>query len=64
MSDGHGSTPAAWTAVVLIIAGFAIGGLAMVVSVPTGLYIGATLVVIGPIIGKVMQLMRLGHERT
>ncbi|RNL64956.1 hypothetical protein EFK50_02960 [Nocardioides marmoriginsengisoli] len=35
MSDNHGNTPAAWTAVILGLAGFVVGGIGvMVTSMP------------------------------
>lgn len=64
MSDQHGSTPAAWTVVAFVIAGFLVGAVALIAAQPVGLYVGAGLVVLGGIVGKVMQLMGLGQQRT
>lgn len=65
MSDQHdGSTPAAWTVVAFVIAGFLVGAAALIAAQPVGLYVGAGLVVLGGIVGKVMQLMGLGQQRT
>ncbi|MQA96812.1 MAG: hypothetical protein GEV11_20015 [Streptosporangiales bacterium] len=65
MADNHdhGNTPAAWTTVVLIIAGFCVGGLGMVLSTYkiTWTIVGLGIVVAGAIAGKVMQLMGLGR---
>lgn len=32
MSDNHGNTPAAWTAVVVALAGFVVGGVGLMLS--------------------------------
>lgn len=65
MSDQHdGSTPAAWTVVAFVIAGFLVGAVALIAAQPVGLYVGAGLLVLGGIVGKVMQLMGLGQQRT
>ena len=61
MADQHGSTPAAWTAVVIVIAGVLVGAVALVIG-PNWLlfWIGAALVPVGALVGKVMQAMGLG----
>lgn len=64
MADQHGSTPAAWTLVAFVIAGFLAGAVALVAAQPVGLYVGAGLVVLGGIAGKVLQLMGFGSDRT
>lgn len=58
----HGNTPAAWTGVVLILAGFFVGGIGMIVDNWTMFWVGVVLVAVGPIIGKIMQKMGLGAE--
>jgi hypothetical protein len=58
--EDHGHTPAAWTAVILCIAGFLVGGAGLVTaSYPTAI-VGGAVVLVAPIIGKAMQLMGLG----
>ena len=59
--DLHGSTPAAWTAVVIILAAFTLGAIAMVLG-PNWLlfWISVAIAVVGALVGKVMQLMGLG----
>ncbi|RAY16485.1 hypothetical protein DPM19_06365 [Actinomadura craniellae] len=58
----HGNTPAAWTAVTIILLGScAIGWAVVAGSVPLGAA-GAAVVVIGAVVGKVMQMMGLGKK--
>ena len=58
----HGNTPAAWTAVLIILVGFVVGGVGLVVDSWTMFWIGVALGPIGLIVGKVMQKMGLGAE--
>ena len=60
--DDHGSTPAAWTAVTIIMIAFLVGGIGVVAALPWLFWAGAALVVVGIIVGKVMQMMGLGSE--
>ena len=60
--DDHGSTPAAWTAVTIIMIAFLVGGIGVVAALPWLFWVGAALVVVGIIVGKVMQMMGLGSE--
>jgi hypothetical protein len=60
--DDHGSTPAAWTAVVIITIAFVVGTLAIVLGNWPMFWIGVGLVVIGGVVGKVMQAMGLGKK--
>lgn len=57
---GHGSSPAAWTAVVIMLVGVAIGTLFLFLNVVTMVYVGAAVVVIGLIVGGVMKAVGLG----
>lgn len=58
--DNHGKTPAAWTAVTLVMLGFLIGSIAVVVA-SVGLFVAGVVVIIaGAVAGKVMQMMGLG----
>ena len=55
MASHHGNTPAAWTAVTVILIGFTVGGIGLVImSMPT-FWVGVALVPVGAIIGKIMQ---------
>jgi hypothetical protein len=58
--ESHGNTPAAWTAVILCILGFLVGGLGLPLHNVPMFIVGAVAVVISPIVGKVMQLMGMG----
>jgi len=60
--DSHGQTPAAWTAVTIIIIAFLIGTIGMVIGVWVLFWVGCGLVVLGGIVGKVMQAMGLGKQ--
>ncbi len=60
--DDHGSTPAAWTAVTIIMIAFLVGGIGVVAAVPWLFWAGVALVVVGIVVGKVMQMMGLGSE--
>lgn len=57
-ADNHGNTPAAWTAVAIILIGVAVGSYAVLVGNWPVFWIGGLgLVVIGTIVGKVMSMM-------
>lgn len=59
----HGQTPAAWTAVVIIILAFVIGTLAVVLGNWPMFWIGGVgLAVVGAIVGRVMSMMGMGME--
>jgi hypothetical protein len=61
--DDHGSTPAAWTAVAIIMIAFVVGTLAIVLGNWPMFWVGAGLVVVGAITGKVMSMMGLGKKQ-
>lgn len=51
---GHGNSPAAWTAVVIMIVGFLVGVFGFwFVSMPV-IWVAVALVVVGPIIGWIL----------
>ena len=54
--DDHGSTPAAWTAVSIIMVAFLVGGLGVLIAQPWVFWAGVVLAVVGVVVGKVMQL--------
>lgn len=60
MSSHHGNTPAAWTAVVIILLGFFVGGIGMVIGSELWFWVGVALWPVGAIAGKVMQRMGMG----
>lgn len=51
---GHGHSPAAWTAVTIILIAFAIGTLAFWFDVPAIVWASAGLVVVGLVVGALM----------
>ena len=63
MSDDHGNTPAAWTAVVVALVGFAVGGAGLMLNPISYLvfWIGVALNVVAGILFVVMAKLGL-HE--
>lgn len=55
-ASSHGSTPAAWTAVVLSLVGFTVGGIGMVLGPnwPT-FWVGCALILVSPLVGKILS---------
>ncbi|MEP6526166.1 MAG: HGxxPAAW family protein [Nocardioidaceae bacterium] len=65
MSGQHGSTPAAWTAVTIILVAFIVGGVGLMAGPNWWVFwVGVVLLPIGAIVGKVMQAMGMGAERS
>ncbi len=60
--DNHGQTPAAWTAVTIMMIGFIIGSIAVVQLNWVLLGVGVVVIVAGAIVGKVMQMMGMGKQ--
>lgn len=59
--DLHGNSPAAWTAVVIVLIAFTIGAIAMVLGPNWVLFwISVAIAVLGALTGKVMQLLGFG----
>ena len=56
---GHGNSPAAWTAVIIMLVAFTIGTVAFFFSIAWLVWASAVLVVVGLIVGIV--LARLGY---
>jgi len=56
---GHGNSPAAWIAVVIMLVAFTIGTLAFWFNVAWLVFASAGLVVVGLIVGQVLR--RLGY---
>ncbi len=56
---GHGNSPAAWTAVIIMLVAFTIGTLAFWFNVAWLVFASAGLVVVGLIVGLVLR--RLGY---
>lgn len=51
---GHGHSPAAWTAVIIMLAAIAIGTLFFVLDMPALVWASAVLLVVGLIVGWIM----------
>ena len=60
MPASHGNTPAAWTAVTVMFVGFLISAFALPLDLPWLFFVGLAIVVVGAVIGKVMQMMGMG----
>ena len=56
----HGSTPAAWTAVTLILVAFLVGAVGLVAGNWVVFWAGVALGVVGGVVGLIMQAMGLG----
>ena len=62
--DDHGSTPAAWTAVTIMLIGMTISGVALWFSNSAAFWAGLIVCGVGLIVGKVMQSMGYGQRAT
>ncbi|WP_121371767.1 DUF6704 family protein [Frondihabitans australicus] len=51
---------AAWTAVVIMLVGFAFGTIAFCAAIPALVWVGAAILVIGPIVGGILKKMGYG----
>ncbi len=60
--DNHGQTPAAWTAVTIMMVGFIVGSIAVVQLNWVLLVVGFVIIVAGAVVGKVMQMMGMGKQ--
>lgn len=60
----HGSSPAAWTAVIVSLVGFTVGGIALIPSPNWTLFgIGVVLAVGAAPLGKILAMAGLGVDR-
>ena len=57
---GHGNSPAAWTAVVIMLVAFTIGTFAFWFIIPWLVFASAGLVVVGLIVGLVLRKLGYG----
>ena len=60
--NSHGSTPAAWTLVVLITIGTIVSTVALIFGSWPGFAVGAVIVVLGAIVGGIMRAAGLGQK--
>jgi len=63
MSDNHGNTPAAWTAVVVALAGFVVGGVGLMVGSMLTFWIGVVMVPLALIVLGALTKMGYGTSR-
>lgn len=63
MSDNHGNTPAAWTAVVVALAGFVVGGIGLMVGSMTTFWVGVALAPVALVVLAVLTKMGYGSSR-
>jgi hypothetical protein len=61
--DNHGQTPAAWTAVIIIIFAFFLGTFGVIIAQPWLFWLSVGLIVVGLIVGQVMSMMGYGAKR-
>lgn len=61
--DNHGSTPAAWTAVVIGLVGFAVGTFGVVVSNQSLFWVGVALQPVALIAGKSLSMLGFGAQK-
>lgn len=59
--DDHGSTPAAWTAVTVILIGMTISGAALWWSHVAAFWLGMAVCVVGAVAGKVLAALGFGQ---
>jgi xanthine/uracil permease len=57
---GHGNSPAAWTAVVIMLVAFTIGTFAFWFIIPWLVFASAGLVVFGLIVGQILRKLGYG----
>jgi hypothetical protein len=58
----HGNTPAAWTAVIIMMVASLVGTVGVVIAEPWVFWVAVGLVVVGGVVGKVMAMMGLGKQ--
>lgn len=64
MSDNHGNTPAAWSAVAVATLGFVVAGIGLMVSSWPMFWVGAALEPVAVIVGLVMAKAGYGASRS
>jgi len=60
MSDNHGNTPAAWTAVVVALVGFVVGGIGLMIGSMMLFWVGVALAPVAVVIGTILGKMGYG----
>jgi hypothetical protein len=62
MPAHHGSTPAAWTAVTLVLVGFVVGGAGLILDNWLLFWGGVAVVAAALVVAKLMQVAGIGHS--
>ncbi|HEX4190439.1 MAG TPA: HGxxPAAW family protein [Marmoricola sp.] len=62
MSDNHGNTPAAWTAVIIGLSSFVVGGIGLMASTLAVFWVGVALTPVALVTFYVM--VRMGYHNT
>jgi len=62
--ESHGNTPAAWTVVVLVTIAFIVGTLGVMLGNWVMFWVGAGILVLGAVVGKIMAMAGLGKPRS
>lgn len=62
MSDNHGNTPAAWTAVSIALGSFLVASIGLMVDSLTLFWVGVALTPIAILVGYVMSRMGYGSS--
>ncbi len=60
--ETHGNTPAAWTAVTIIMIAFLVGTIGLIVNSWPMFWVAIGLVAVGAIVGRVMAMAGLGKK--
>lgn len=55
VEPGHGDSPAAWTAVVIMLIGFSLGTAAFTLHLAWLVWVGVAVLALGPVIGWIMS---------
>lgn len=61
--DDHGNTPAAWTAVIIALASFVVGGIGLMADSIDVFWIGVALTPIAIVVYVIMSKMGLGNQK-
>jgi hypothetical protein len=56
-----GNTPAAWTAVIIMLLAFVVGTLGVTIAQPWLFWVGVGILIVGAIVGKAMAMAGLGQ---
>lgn len=59
---GHGDSPAAWTAVIIMLVAFSVATIAFIVNLPLVVWIGVALIFVGLIVGWILAKMGYGAK--